>query len=444
MDLEFKLHPAQLEIFTDPSRFKVVGAGRRFGKSYLARVNLIANALISKNERGYDVSRTAVYYIAPTFNQAKDIMWQELKHMAAPVTKKVRENECIITLLNDRQIHLKGSDRPDTLRGVGLGYVVMDEYAFMKEEVWTAIIRPVLADVMGGGLFIGTPNGKNHFYNLFTEAMTGENEDWAAWTYRSLDNPFLNPDEILSASKDMPLEYVKQEFEANFSSFGGTIFQADLIKEAKDTGLGEIYIAVDPAGYDDTSALTKGQTKRLDETAIAIVRVGPQGWHVLDVVTGRWGIRETAIRILRECQKYKPVAVGVEKGALKNALMPYLTDNMRRLNVYPPLREVSHGNKKKSDRIVWALQGRMQQGRLTFEPGAYLDQCTDQLLDFPNPMVHDDMIDALAYIDQLATPMYDMDITSYGGSLLTSEDSRPIRTPMLQNEWEPLDEMAGI
>ena len=446
MDLEFKLHPAQQEIFSDPSRFKVVGAGRRFGKSFLARVLLIINALQMTNERGYDISRTAVYYIAPTFNQAKDIMWQELKAMAAPVTKKVRENECIITLINDRQIHLKGSDRPDTLRGVGLSYVVMDEYAFMKEEVWTAIIRPVLADVEGGALFIGTPNGKNHFYDLFMTAGadTDEGEDWNAWTYKSLDNPFLNPKEVYSASKDMPLEYVRQEFEANFSSFGGTIFQADLIKTGPDPGTGEIFIAVDPAGYDDVSALTKGQAKKLDETAIAIVRSGPDGWHVKDIVVGRWGVRETAIHILRECQKHKPVAVGIEKGALKNALMPYLNENMRRFNIYPPLRELSHGNKKKGDRIVWALQGRMQQGRLTFEEGAYLKQCTDQLLDFPNPMVHDDMIDALAYIDQLAVPMYDMDMDSYGSMALPDNGGRPYTQPGQAQDWMPLDEVSML
>ena len=146
-ELNFTLHPAQKEIFTSNARFKVVGAGRRFGKSYLARVKLIVKALENTNEHGYDLTDKACYYIAPTFNQAKDIMWQPLKQMAAPITEKVRENECILTLVNGRQIHLKGSDRPEGLRGVGLSYVVMDEYAFMKEEVWTSIIRPTLSSI---------------------------------------------------------------------------------------------------------------------------------------------------------------------------------------------------------------------------------------------------------------------------------------------------------
>ena len=307
-ELNFPLHKAQQEIFASNSRFKVVGAGRRFGKSHLARVKLIIKALEEKNEFGYDLSDKACYYIAPTFNQAKDIMWQPLKQMAAPITEKVRENEGILTLVNGRQIHLKGSDRPETLRGVGLSFVVMDEYAFMKEEVWTAIIRPTLADVRGGALFIGTPNGKNHFYDLFLNARDGiDSKDWEAWTFRSLDNPFLDPSEVLMATKDMPLEYVKQEFEANFASFGGTVFKSDMIEKIdKPIGGGDLYITVDPAGYEDVKGVAQGRTKRLDETAISIVEVTTEGWHCHDIITGRWNVRESALRILRAAQKYKP------------------------------------------------------------------------------------------------------------------------------------------
>ena len=425
-ELNFTLHPAQQQIFQSDKRFKVVGAGRRFGKSYLARVNLIVEALKSKNEFGYDLSDKACYYIAPTFNQAKDIMWQSLKQMAAPITKKIRENECILTLSNDRQIHLKGSDRPESLRGVGLSYVVMDEYAFMKEEVWTAIIRPTLADVRGSALFIGTPNGKNHFYDLFLNAEKDE-DDWDAWTFKSLDNPFLDPKEVVLATKDMTLEFVKQEFEANFSSFGGTVFKEDMfVVEDRPSHGSDIYMTVDPAGYEDVKGIAQGKTKRLDETAISVVEVNEDGWHVFDIITGRWNVRETAVRILRTAQKYKPRMVGIERGALKNALMPYLTDNMKRLNVFPYITELTHGNQKKYDRIVWALQGRMEQGRLSFQEGEYLNKLFEQLLDFPNPLSHDDMIDSLAYIDQIAQVRYDM-----------GED-------IGQSSWEPMDTTSGF
>jgi len=403
-DLEFELHKAQELIFLSDARFKVVGAGRRFGKSWFARTDLLVKTLMETNDYGYDLTGRHSYYIAPTFQQAKDIMWEELKRMAQPVTKKIRENECVLTLVNDRQIHLKGSDRPDTLRGVGLGHVVMDEYAFMKPDVWTAIVRPILADVKGSALFIGTPAGKNHFYDLFISAQA--NPDWEAFTFKSLDNPFLDPGEIAAAAVDMPMEFVKQEFEASFSSFGGTVFKEEFIQIEDRKPQGSVYITVDPAGYEDVRAISMGQKSKLDETAIAVVDVSPQGWHVLDVQHGRWDVRETSLRVLRAAQKYKPVSVGIEKGALKNALMPFLHDNMRRLNVFPYIREVSHGNKKKTDRIVWALQGRLEQGRLSLQPGEYTKPLVEQMLDFPNPTVHDDMLDALAYIDQIAVTSY--------------------------------------
>ena len=141
-DLKVSLHDAQMEIFRSEKRFKVASCGRRFGKSYLAAWILIIKALQSDSKD--------VFYIAPTFQQAKDILWSILKDIGRDVIKAAHENTATLTLVNDRKIYLKGSDRPDTLRGVGLAYVVMDEYASMKPEVWEMIIRPTLADVKGG------------------------------------------------------------------------------------------------------------------------------------------------------------------------------------------------------------------------------------------------------------------------------------------------------
>jgi phage terminase large subunit-like protein len=223
------------------------------------------------------------------------------------------------------------------------------------------------------------------------------------------------------------MEFVKQEFEANFSSFGGTVFTSEMIEtEEREVGGGDVYMTVDPAGYEDVKGVATGKATRLDETAISVVEVDEKGWHVHDIVTGRWNVRETAIRILRTAQKYQPRLVGIERGALKNALMPYLQDNMRRLNIYPYVTEVTHGNRRKYDRIVWALQGRLEQGRLTFQPGEYLPKLTDQMLDFPNPLAHDDMIDSLAYIDQVAVTPYDMRINDGA------------------EQWEPLDAVTGM
>ena len=223
-ELDVSLHPAQLEIFNSTARFKVVSAGRRFGKSRLAAWILIIKALQSEDKD--------VFYIGPTFQQAKDIMWNMLKELldGTELIEQTHENTATMTLVNGRKISLKGSDRPDTLRGVGLAYVVLDEYASMKVEVWEQIIRPTLADVKGGALFIGTPAGKNHFYDLYLEAE--KDEDWEAFQYTSIDNPLIDPKEVEVARRTMSTQAFKQEFEASFVSFTGGIFKNEWIKPA--------------------------------------------------------------------------------------------------------------------------------------------------------------------------------------------------------------------
>ena len=439
--LTFDLHSRQFEVFNDPARFKVVAAGRRFGKSYLAKVMLLIEGMKMENEYGYSLKNRAIYYIAPTFEQAKRIMWAELKEMGRSFIDSTLENQGIIRLINGREIHLKGADRPDTLRGVGLSYVVLDEYAFMKPDVWEYIIRPTLADCKGGALFIGTPEGKNHFYELYEDVRrhkikaekSGEETEWSCFSFSSAENTFIPIEEEIQRSIDQgtPAEVIRQEYFASFQASGGKIFKEEsfnyLDEEPKE---GVYYIAVDPAGYEEVSK--KGAREdRLDEMAIAIVKVGPFGWYVAEIRTGRWNVREASIQILRAAKSYQAMTVGIEKGALKNAVMPYLSDQMRRLGIFPHIVDVTHGGKKKTERIAWALQGRMEHGRLFLPRDTsgsadkkWVNKFINQALDFPNPLTHDDMLDALAYIDQVAT-------TSY----ITEED--------FGDEWEPLDEVSG-
>jgi phage terminase large subunit-like protein len=108
-------------------------------------------------------------------------------------------------------------------------------------------------------------------------------------------------------------------------------------------------------------------------------------------------------------EEYRPVSVGIEKGALKNAVLPYLSDIMKERNRYFRVEELTHGNQRKVDRIVWALQGRFEHGKIELNKGNWNTEFCDQLFQFPNPLVHDDLIDSLAYIDQLAKISYYVD-----------------------------------
>lgn len=403
-DINFALHPAQREIFDSKARFQVAACGRRFGKSYLACVKMLVEACKDTNEYGYPLKGKDIFYVAPTFQQAKDILWSLLKELGHQIIAQAYENTAVVRLINGRRIHLKGSDRPDTLRGVGLSYAVLDEYASMKPETWEQILRPTLADVKGGALFIGTPAGKNHFYELYLSAQ--QEKDWESFTYTSVDNPYLDPDELAQASKDMSKEAYRQEFEASFAQGGGIIFDENLFVIGDNTADGNTFMAVDPAGFQEVEEARGSKFTRLDETAIAVADVGPSGWYVHDVITGRWDIRRTSLEVLRACQKYRPLVVGIERSALMHALMPYLNDQMMRLGIYPNVQSVSHGGTKKVARITWALQGRLQNGRITFAEGDYFNKLVNQAVDFPNKFAHDDMLDSLAYIDQVQSVIY--------------------------------------
>jgi len=423
-DLNVSLHDAQMQIFKSDKRFKVASCGRRFGKSYLAAWVLIIKALQSPAKD--------VFYVAPTFQQAKDILWSILKEVGQDVIKSAHENTATLTLINDRKIYLKGSDRPDTLRGVGLAYVVMDEYASMKPEVWEMILRPTLADVKGGALFIGTPAGKNHFFRLWQDAQLPENEEqWEAFQFNSTDNPFLDPEEIEAAKKTMSTQAFRQEFEATFESFSGGIFKEEWIKYEDDSEFdeetanktGHYVISVDPAGYEKASKGRGIKSSKLDETAISVVKIVGDEWLVKDIHHGRWNIRETAEKIITAAEEVRASSVGIEAGALKNAIMPYLEDEMRIRGSWINLTDVTHGGKRKQDRIVWALQGRFEHGKIKFRKADWNYEFITQMLDFPSPLSHDDLLDSLAYIDQVSVADFAQQIEV--------------------SEWEPLDTVSG-
>ena len=399
MELNVELLPWQQEVFNDPTRFKIVAAGRRTGKSRLAAWQLIIYGL--QTNRGH------VFYVAPTQGQARDIMWSTLLELAHPVIKTSHINNLQITLINGCTISLKGADRPETMRGVSLKFLVMDEYADMKPSVWEQILRPALADQKGEAMFIGTPMGRNHFYDLYSYAEIGNDQSYKAWHFTSYDNPLLDPKEIDTAKKSMSSYAFRQEFLASFEAMGSEIFKEDWIQFDEDEPeSGDFYIAVDLAGFANVESATKSKNKKLDQTAIAIVKANENGWWIADIVHGRWDIKKTAKKIFDAVERYRPIAVGIERGALKNAVLPYLTDIMKSSQRFFRVEELTHGNKKKTDRIVWALQGRFEHGQITLNKGDWNSQFMDELFQFPNHLVHDDLIDALAYIDQLAKVSY--------------------------------------
>ena len=396
MNLDIQLLDWQQEVWNDPTRFKVVAAGRRTGKSRLAAYLLVVNGL--QAEKGH------VFYVAPTQGQARDIMWNLLLDVGKDVIKNSHVNNMQITLINDVIISLKGADRPETMRGVSLAYLVMDEYADMKPDVWELILRPALADYSAPALFIGTPMGRNHFYDLYRNAEIGDDPDFSAWHYTSYDNNLIDKTEIDRAKKSMSSYAFRQEFMASFEARGSEMFKEDWVHFDENEPDGDYYIAVDLAGFEEIGK--KNKTKNLDNTAIAVTKVNQQGWWVADIIVGRWTLDQTAVKIFRAVQDYRPVAVGIEKGIARQAVMSPLSDLMAKYSRFFRVEELTHGNRKKVDRVMWALQGRFENGLISLNKGDWNYQFMDELFQFPDVLTHDDMVDALAYIDQLAKVAY--------------------------------------
>jgi hypothetical protein len=440
-ELEISLHPAQLRVWQSPARFKVVAAGRRFGKTFLGcRVATVA-ALSDTSYSGYPVGVThEVGYIFPTFEQAKRVVWPKFKEFLAPLepnaqqgTVRMFENTGVIEFSNGAKIRLLGADNPDSIRGLGFRKAILDEYKDMDPTVWEEIIRPALMDVGGDALFIGTPKGKNHFYELFKRAEADKTGVWEAFSFTSAANTALPEGELAETMRDMSSILIKQEIEASFVSETGAVFKdIDWFPISREEPAdGEWIVTADLAGFATTSSGVK-QLEKKDESAIAIVKAHKKGWWVKEIIHGRWDVRETALRLFQACRSVQCSRLGIEKGMAANAVLPYLTDLMRQYSRWIDVVPLTHGNQRKYDRIQWALQGRAEKREIVLNPDGYRHPETgpwhrrflDQALDFPEPRSHDDLVDALAYVDQMATTTY-------------------IDDSAFETEFVPVDQLVG-
>ena len=235
------LSPAQKKVAQDNHRFRVVCAGRRFGKTYLAIRELCYHA----REPDQDV-----LYVAPTFGQAKHIVWRQLKNRLQSLNwiKKVNETELTITLRNNSRIYLKGADAYDRLRGGQYNFIVIDEMADIVPEAWYETLRPTLSNTLGKALFIGTPKGLNHFYDLYQNSQTDQ-EHWSSYSFTTLEGGNVPETEITQARRDLDSKTFKQEYEASFETFSGRIyygFERGLnVQDPAQVNTNTIYVGAD-------------------------------------------------------------------------------------------------------------------------------------------------------------------------------------------------------
>lgn len=214
--IDISLRPHQFDVFSDPHRFKIVVAGRRFGKTWLARTILLDQALKGPKRK--------IHFVAPTYRQAKELLWVPLKDIVPKsYIQKKDEVDLSLTLRNGSTISLRGADNPDSLRGPGLDYVAFDEVAFQSEYGWQ-VIRPMLSDREGGALFITSPAGFNWVHDLVMDTL--DNPQWKQWQFTTAQGGNVTLEEIEEARATLDPRMFKQEYEASFENLAGRVFYA--------------------------------------------------------------------------------------------------------------------------------------------------------------------------------------------------------------------------
>ena len=232
---------SQSEIFLSSARFKSVVAGRRFGKTYLSTIELIKAATTGKNKN--------CWYIAPTYGAAKEIAWDMLiQNIPEEYIVKTNETGLTIKLINGSVISLKGAERSAVLRGRSLNHCILDEFSEMRPEVWHEVIRPSLSDREGSALFIGTPKGRNHFYDLWARGVDGA-DNWESFQYTTLQGGNVSASEIEQARSDLDERTFEQEYEAAFITYAGIIYwafeRAHSVVKVKDDGISTLLVGMD-------------------------------------------------------------------------------------------------------------------------------------------------------------------------------------------------------
>ena len=314
----------------DHHRFGVLVCHRRFGKSVLAVNQLVKSALLCKKQR------PRLAYIGPTYRQAKSTIWDFIKFYSREIPG-VRFNECELRAdyLNEGQVRVYGADNPDSLRGIYLDGVVLDEYGLMSPTLWGEVIRPALSDRQGWALFIGTPTGKNQFYDIKQYALRSVGPDkelqredgWFFAEYKASETDVLTRQELASARATMTQDEYDQEYECSFeAAVKGAIFGKEL--ETARSGGRITTVPYDPKlpvettwdlGVGDAMAIWFSQSLRGGEVRlIDYYEASGEGFpHYMSVLNGKgyiygnhWAPHDINVREMSSGRSRQEVAAG--------------------------------------------------------------------------------------------------------------------------------------
>lgn len=232
--IPYRPRPLQRKAHNKKERFALLVCHRRFGKTVFVINEAIKQAVTCK------LKAPRFAYIAPFYKQAKNVAWDMLKYYCQPIPNIVfNESELKADFPNGARISLYGGDNPDSLRGIYLDGVMMDEYAQMSPRLWAEIIRPAISDRKGWAIFIGTPKGHNNFFDLYQEVKDDEN--WYVKVHRASETNYIDAEELEAAKKDMSEDQYQQEFECSWTAAIQGAYYGRLLEEAeKESRIGKV------------------------------------------------------------------------------------------------------------------------------------------------------------------------------------------------------------
>ncbi len=226
--LQLEIHRA---LYNDGERkrFAVLAIHRRFGKSVFAINECIAGAV------SCPLKKARFFYVAPTMKQARSIAWDYLREYTEGIPDmRYYETDLRAEFPNGARIQLSGAETFENLRGNYVDGVVLDEYGNMSDQIWREVLRPAISDRYGWVIFLGTPNGLNHFHDKYREAK--ENADWLCRTYSALDTKLIDADELQSAKDTMGDEEFRQEFLCDWTASVRGAFYGKEMSVARQEG----------------------------------------------------------------------------------------------------------------------------------------------------------------------------------------------------------------
>lgn len=289
----FKLRPLQQAIRNDNHRFKTACVHRRFGKTVLA-VDWLDDGC-----RNIELEYPRCYYIAPTYRAAKRIAWDMVKMLTSDIKVKYNDYELSVDYPNGARLQLLGATEFQRHRGIYGDRVVMDELSHMPPGAWREVFRPALADRKGSAMFIGTPMGRDYFWELYQNAE--RLDDWASWHYTALETGVIDPEEMAALQAEMNPRDWKREFMCDWDvGYDGAYFAKELAWLFDEKRIGEVpWIA-------DKPVHTGWHMGKTDSVVVTFWQQDGANLHLIDSI---WQQQTAVDELVRELQQ-KPYVYG--------------------------------------------------------------------------------------------------------------------------------------